>query len=112
MALLIFHLVLSSFTFDGVDVAVASKILKWNLKRYPNGMWPIQLSVDVVLTASQGYFSSSVQGDSASLGLNPNKPFFTTPKPWSRKSNIETSITYPSGKSRLQIWLCGIWKKV
>jgi hypothetical protein len=38
MALLIFHLVLSSFTFDGVDIAVASKILKWNLKRYPNGM--------------------------------------------------------------------------
>ncbi|KAF8956825.1 hypothetical protein BDZ97DRAFT_1925090 [Flammula alnicola] len=39
MALLIFHLVLSSFTFDGVDVKVASKILKWNLKRYPNGVF-------------------------------------------------------------------------
>ncbi|KIM37750.1 hypothetical protein M413DRAFT_448267 [Hebeloma cylindrosporum] len=39
MALLIFHLVLSSFTFDGVDIAVASKILKWNLKRYPNGVF-------------------------------------------------------------------------
>lgn len=38
MSLMIFHLVLSSFTFDGVDIAVASKILKWNLKRYPNGM--------------------------------------------------------------------------
>ncbi|CAA7263917.1 unnamed protein product [Cyclocybe aegerita] len=39
MALLIFHLVLSSFTFDGVDINVASKILKWNLKRYPNGVF-------------------------------------------------------------------------
>lgn len=37
MALLIFHLVLSSFTFEGVDVSLASKIVKWNLKRYPNG---------------------------------------------------------------------------
>ena len=40
MSLLIFHLVLSSFTFDGVDIGVASKILKWNLKRYPNGVCP------------------------------------------------------------------------
>ena len=38
MILLIFHLVLSSFTFDGVDVSIASKVLKWNLKRYPNGV--------------------------------------------------------------------------
>jgi len=37
MSLLIFHLVLSSFTFDGVDISVANKVLKWNLKRYPNG---------------------------------------------------------------------------
>lgn len=39
MTLLIFHLVLSSFTFDGVDISVASKVLKWNLKRYPNGIY-------------------------------------------------------------------------
>ena len=38
MSLLIFHLFLSSFTFDGVDISAASKILKWNLKRYPNGI--------------------------------------------------------------------------
>ena len=38
MALLLFHLILSGFTFDGVDISVASKILKWNLKRYPNGI--------------------------------------------------------------------------
>ena len=37
MALLIFHLVASSVTFDGVDVKMAEKILEWNLKRYPNG---------------------------------------------------------------------------
>ncbi|XP_006464184.1 hypothetical protein AGABI2DRAFT_194724 [Agaricus bisporus var. bisporus H97] len=39
MALLIFHLVLSSFTFDCVDISIAAKILKWNLKRYPNGVF-------------------------------------------------------------------------
>jgi tetratricopeptide repeat protein 39 len=38
MALLIFHLVLSSFTFDGVDMRYANKILAWNLKRFPSGM--------------------------------------------------------------------------
>ncbi|KAJ7258217.1 hypothetical protein C8J57DRAFT_1451098 [Mycena rebaudengoi] len=39
MALLIFHLVLSSFTFDGVDVAMAARIVNWNLKRYPEGVF-------------------------------------------------------------------------
>ena len=37
MALLIFHLVLSSYTFAGVDIKMAQNILDWNLKRYPNG---------------------------------------------------------------------------
>lgn len=37
MSLLIFHLVLSAFTFEGVDVRKATRILEWNLKRYPNG---------------------------------------------------------------------------
>ncbi|KAL4246932.1 Inclusion body clearance protein IML2 [Abortiporus biennis] len=39
MTLLIFHLVLSSFTFDGVDIGMAQKILDYNLKRYPNGVF-------------------------------------------------------------------------
>ncbi|KAJ7094900.1 hypothetical protein C8R43DRAFT_907997 [Mycena crocata] len=39
MALLIFHLVLSSFTFDGVDVQMAARIVEWNLKRYPEGVF-------------------------------------------------------------------------
>jgi hypothetical protein len=37
MWLLIFHLFLSSFTHDGVDVMMAQKIVDWNLKRYPEG---------------------------------------------------------------------------
>ena len=37
MTLLIFHLVLSAFTFEGVDVHKAARILEWNLERYPNG---------------------------------------------------------------------------
>ncbi|KAJ7875576.1 hypothetical protein B0H14DRAFT_2715695 [Mycena olivaceomarginata] len=39
MALLIFHLVLSSYTFDGVDTRTAARIVKWNLKRYPEGVF-------------------------------------------------------------------------
>ncbi|KAF9523683.1 hypothetical protein CPB83DRAFT_775027 [Crepidotus variabilis] len=39
MSLLIFHLVLSSFTFDGVNIDTAEKVLQWNLKRYPNGVF-------------------------------------------------------------------------
>ncbi|KAF7982688.1 hypothetical protein HWV62_27180 [Athelia sp. TMB] len=39
ICLLIFHLVLSSFTFDGVDINMAQKILDWNLRRYPSGVF-------------------------------------------------------------------------
>lgn len=37
MALVIFHLVFSAFTFEGVDMGMAEKILNYNIKRYPNG---------------------------------------------------------------------------
>lgn len=38
MVLLIFHLILSGITFNGVDINMAQKVLDWNLGRYPNGM--------------------------------------------------------------------------
>lgn len=38
MCLLIFHLVLSGITFNGVDIKVAQRVLDWNLEIYPNGM--------------------------------------------------------------------------
>ncbi|KAL4062826.1 hypothetical protein V8B97DRAFT_1877313 [Scleroderma yunnanense] len=37
MVLLIFHLVLSMYTFEGVDVNMAQRIVEWNLKTYPSG---------------------------------------------------------------------------
>lgn len=37
LVLLLFHLVLSSITFDGVDTAIAQVIVDWNLQRFPNG---------------------------------------------------------------------------
>ena len=37
MSLVIFHLVFSGFTFEGVDMGMAEKIIKYNIKRYPNG---------------------------------------------------------------------------
>jgi len=39
MCLLMFHLVLSGMTFNGVDINMAEKVLKWNLHRYPNGVF-------------------------------------------------------------------------
>ena len=39
MSLLIFHLVLSSFTFEGVDIRMAQKILDYHIERYPNGAY-------------------------------------------------------------------------
>ena len=39
MVLLIFHLLLSSFTHTGVDVPMAQNILEWNLARYPSGVF-------------------------------------------------------------------------
>ena len=44
MSLLIFHLILSSFTFEGVDVSIAQQILDFNQQRYPNGMASLPLS--------------------------------------------------------------------
>ncbi|KAI0691814.1 hypothetical protein BC835DRAFT_1430711 [Cytidiella melzeri] len=39
MALIIFHLVLSAFTFEGVDMGMAEKIINYNINRYPNGVF-------------------------------------------------------------------------
>ncbi|KAF9236545.1 hypothetical protein BU15DRAFT_49888 [Melanogaster broomeanus] len=39
MTLLIFHLVLSVYTFEGVDVNLARRIVEWNMERYPNGVF-------------------------------------------------------------------------
>jgi hypothetical protein len=36
--LLVFQLVLSSFTFKGVDIGMTNKIVRWTLKRHPEGM--------------------------------------------------------------------------
>ena len=49
MCLLIFHLVLSGITFNGVDINMAQKILDWNLERYPNGMLLVlKLSLHII----------------------------------------------------------------
>lgn len=43
MTLLIFHLILSGMTFEGVDIDIAEHILNYNLKRFPNGTFPNRL---------------------------------------------------------------------
>ena len=44
MALIMFHLVINSITFAGVDVKFAEKMLKWELKRFPNGVFFLFIS--------------------------------------------------------------------
>ncbi|KAJ3720521.1 hypothetical protein C8R42DRAFT_696791 [Lentinula raphanica] len=66
MALLIFHLVLSSFTFDGVDVGMAQKIINWNLKRYPDGVFFLFGAGRASLARSQpsraiGYYTRAME---------------------------------------------------
>ncbi|KAG1754133.1 hypothetical protein EDD22DRAFT_1001005 [Suillus occidentalis] len=53
MLLLIFHLVLSAFTFEGVDVRKAARVLEWNLKRYPNGVFFLSGASRLTLVHSQ-----------------------------------------------------------
>lgn len=54
MSLLIFHLVLSTFTFVSVDVRKAARILEWDLKWYPNGACMCQIGC--VLTCNLSLF--------------------------------------------------------
>jgi hypothetical protein len=39
MVLLLFHLVFSGFTYDGVDIDMAENVLSWNAVRYPAGVF-------------------------------------------------------------------------
>lgn len=39
MVLLMFHLVMSGFTYDGVDIDMAETVLAWNAARYPSGVF-------------------------------------------------------------------------
>lgn len=39
MVLLIFHLVFSGITYNGIDIDFAEQILEWNAKRYPSGVF-------------------------------------------------------------------------
>lgn len=56
MTLLIFHLVLSSYTFEGVDVNLARRIVEWNLQRYPNGTSRLLHTPAELLTRVLGVF--------------------------------------------------------
>ncbi|KAI6115020.1 hypothetical protein EV401DRAFT_1978191 [Pisolithus croceorrhizus] len=53
MSLLIFHLVLSMYTFEGVDVNLARRIVEWNLKTYPNGVFFLFGAGRLALVCSQ-----------------------------------------------------------
>ena len=74
MSLLIFHLVLSGFTFNGVDLDMAQRILDWNLERYPNGMFLVsKLLLAYHLPPSSGVFFLFAQGRMSFVRGQPTK---------------------------------------
>ncbi|KAF8989353.1 hypothetical protein BDQ17DRAFT_1314373 [Cyathus striatus] len=74
LSLLIFHLILSSFTFEGVDVNVSQRILERNLKRYPNGVFLVGAG-RLALVRSQpqraiDYYTKAMHSQSQYLNLH------------------------------------------
>ncbi|KAJ3545812.1 hypothetical protein NMY22_g2292 [Coprinellus aureogranulatus] len=53
MSFLIFHPVISSFTLEGIATPTVSRILKWNLKRYPDGVFFLFGAGSLALMRSQ-----------------------------------------------------------
>ncbi|KAG1773235.1 hypothetical protein EV702DRAFT_976206 [Suillus placidus] len=75
MSLLIFHLVLSAFTFEGVDVRKAARVLEWNLKRYPNGVFFLFGAGRLALVRSQpsralAYYARAAQAQTQYRNLH------------------------------------------
>ncbi|KZT51274.1 hypothetical protein CALCODRAFT_503722 [Calocera cornea HHB12733] len=53
MVLIMFHLVLNSITFAGIDVKFAEKMLNWNLKRFPEGVFYLFMQGRLHVSQSQ-----------------------------------------------------------
>jgi len=70
---MIFHLVLSSFTFDGVDVGMAQKIIDWNLKRYPNGELLLFPTDTAIVLSFEGVFFLFGAGRSSLVRSQPRR---------------------------------------
>ncbi|KAF8415812.1 hypothetical protein L210DRAFT_3584530 [Boletus edulis BED1] len=69
MTLLMFHLVLSSYTFEGIDVNMARRIVEWNLERFPNGVFFLFGAGRLALVCSQPqraleYYACAAQAQS------------------------------------------------
>jgi hypothetical protein len=107
MMLLIFHLVLSSFTFDGVDIAMAQKILDWNLRRYPNGK-VLRVSLGFCLIVMfQGCSFYSAVVDLPSVVVNPRKQLISMRKHKGHNHSIVICTISLSGKSQSPTCVCG-----
>ncbi|KAI9457359.1 hypothetical protein HD554DRAFT_2142813 [Boletus coccyginus] len=75
MCLLMFHLVLSSYTFEGIDVTLAGRIVEWNLERYPSGVFFLFGAGRLALARSQPqraleYYARAVQAQSQYRNLH------------------------------------------
>ncbi|KAH6894046.1 hypothetical protein BKA70DRAFT_1320347 [Coprinopsis sp. MPI-PUGE-AT-0042] len=75
MVLMMFHLFISSFTFEGIDVPMARKILEWNLKRFPNGVFFLFGAGRLAVVRSQpalavDYYTRAMQSQSQYRNLH------------------------------------------
>ncbi|TDL14779.1 hypothetical protein BD410DRAFT_796945 [Rickenella mellea] len=53
LVLLCFHVIISGYTFRGVDLSIAQSIIDWNLRRFPNGVFFLFFSGRLNILRSQ-----------------------------------------------------------
>lgn len=110
MTLVIFHLFLSGFTHDGVDVMMAQKIVDWNLKRYPEGLFPLNCFLSFFLNLNQfylGVFFLLAQGRLNSCRSQPARAIASYQKAMSVQSqyrNLHLISFWEMAASYLTLW--------
>ncbi|KZO92430.1 hypothetical protein CALVIDRAFT_546961 [Calocera viscosa TUFC12733] len=67
MVLIMFHLVLNSITFAGIDVKYAEKMLKWSLKRFPEGVFYLFMQGRLHVSQSQPHLAIAAYDRAAQI---------------------------------------------
>jgi uncharacterized protein (DUF924 family) len=111
MSLMIFHLVLSTFTSDGIDVSMAAKIVEWNLKRYPNGAARLFPYLRLSHVISQACSSSLARAVSRSCARSHAGRSSCTNAHARRRISIATCTTFRFGRLRARNLLSGSPKR-
>ncbi|KAF9020224.1 hypothetical protein BDZ89DRAFT_1072405 [Hymenopellis radicata] len=69
MMVVTFHTLLSSISFDGIDITMADKIVRWNSQRYPNSVFILWAQGRLLVVRSQPrealvYYNKSIAAQS------------------------------------------------